>query len=103
MNTKNIVGKRGGDVTIKTVNNSGDGSVNEIGLLLDLQNLKNTIKVDTVHSGGHGGGSLIGTKGDSDITVGQYILDGKNTKDTWGKKGSSQNINIGTIQSSGKG
>jgi len=29
----NIVGKKGGDVTIKSLGNSGDGSINEIGLL----------------------------------------------------------------------
>lgn len=33
VNSRNIVGKKGGDVTIKTLGNSGDGSVNEIGLL----------------------------------------------------------------------
>jgi hypothetical protein len=31
--SSNIVGKKGGDVTIHNLGNSGDGSINEIGLL----------------------------------------------------------------------
>jgi hypothetical protein len=83
--TMNRVGKLGGDVVIKTVGNDGDYSVNEIGLL----NLKNTISVDHIHSASTGGGTLVGTKGDSDITAKLYTTSGSNTHDQFGKKGSS--------------
>lgn len=95
--TMNRVGKLGGDVTIGTVNNAGDYSVNEIG----LQNLRNKISVDHIHSASQGGGTMVGTKGNSDISAKLYTVGGKNVHDTFGKQGAAQNIDIGKIVSDG--
>jgi len=94
--TMNRVGKLGGDVTIKTVGNDGDYSVNEIGL---LQNLRTTISVDHIHSASQGGGTLVGTKGNTDIQANKYTTSGTGSHDIFGKQGSKQNIDIGKIVS----